>query len=164
VSDLGPILFNTLYIIFALAFFLNVLSGSQPNSHKAYFSITYIFPGDDAATEWYEEPITIVGFVAGFLLLMLVIASVLILCYSKEEDDEDTEEHSATSRDNHGLEGTTYEHDKTNPLYVSANQFDLRPFPTPLRAKFVHIHIDEPRGTREGFESYYNTARRTSEA
>ena len=34
-SDLGPILFNTLYIILALAcFFLFVLSGSQPSARK----------------------------------------------------------------------------------------------------------------------------------
>ena len=103
------------------------------------------------------------GFVAGFLLLVLVIASVLILCFSKE-DDEDSEEHSSKGRDNSGLQGIPDEHDKTNPLYIAANEFDLRPFPTPLRAKFVHIHIDEPRVTREGFESYYNTARQTTEA
>ena len=112
-------------------------------------------------------PITIVGFVAGFLLLVLVIASILILCASKDEDDEETEEteeHSATARDNDGLQGPLDEHDKTNPLYIAANEFDLRPLPSPLRAKFVHIHVDEPRVTREGFESYYNTAQYTTEA
>ena len=126
--------------------------------------LTYHCLGDDGGTEWYEEPITIVGFVAGFLLLVLVIASILILCYSKEEDNEDTEGNSGTSRDNHGEEGSENEFDKTNPLYIAANEFDLRPLPTPLRAKFVHIHVDEPRVTREGFESYYNTGRRISDA
>ena len=92
-----------------------------------------------------------------------MIASILILCYSKEEDNEDTEGNSGTSRDNHG-EGSENEFDKTNPLYIAANEFDLRPLPTPLRAKFVHIHVDEPRVTREGFESYYNTGRRISDA
>lgn len=95
---------------------------------------------------------------------MLVIASILILCYSKEEEDEDTEGNSATSRDNHDQEGNQDDNDKTNPLYIAANEFDLRPLPTPLRAKFVHIHVDEPRVTREGFESYYNTGRRCSDA
>jgi hypothetical protein len=122
------------------------------------------YAGDESGTEWYEEPITIVGFVAGFLLLVLVIASVLILCFSKEEEDEDSEGHSTTSRDNPGLQGSFDEHDKTNPLYIAANAFDLRPFPTPLRAKFVHIHVDEPRVTREGFESYYNTGQHATEA
>jgi hypothetical protein len=42
VSDLEPILFNTLYIVFALAFFLNVLSGSQPNSHAQSNRMIYI--------------------------------------------------------------------------------------------------------------------------
>ena len=128
------------------------------------FELTYL-SGGDSGTEWYEEPITIVGFVAGFLLLVLVIASVLILCYSKEDDEEDTDGPSSTSRDVNGLHGTLDENDKTNPLYIAANEFDLRPYTaTPLRAKFVHIHVDEPRLTREGFESYYNTAGSTTNA
>ena len=128
------------------------------------FSTDHYCLGDDGGTEWYEEPITIVGFVAGFLLLVLVIASILILCHSREEDEEEESEgNSATSRDNHGHEGSSDEYEKTNPLYIAANEFDLRPLPTPIRAKFVHIHVDESRVTREGFESYYNTGRRCSD-
>lgn len=126
----------------------------------------FSFIGDDSGTEWYEEPITIVGFVAGFLLFVLIIASILILCYSKE-DDEDDEEQGGQSGTNHVTEGlgetNIVEHDRTNPLYISANEFDLQPLPPPLRAKFVHIHVDEPRITREGFESYYNTGLHSTE-
>lgn len=123
-----------------------------------------LFQGDDGETEWYVEPITIVGFVAGFLLLLLIVASVLILCHSREDDDDEDKKESE-SRDDRGLGRITEEHDKRNPLYIAANEFNLRPLPSPVRAKFVQIHVDnQSRGVREGFESYYNTGRRFSGA
>ena len=42
-SDLRPILFNNLYIVFALAFFLSVLSGSQPKARRPVVHFTSLF-------------------------------------------------------------------------------------------------------------------------
>ena len=148
---------------------------------------------DDGGMEWYEEPVTIVGFVAGFLLLVLVIASTLILCYSKEdeEDEEEQQQQQQQQQQQHQQQQQQQQQqqpqqqqqqiqrgvdenrrfderrfdeprltasngmDKTNPLYINANEFDLHPLPRILRANFVHIDVNELT-PRTHFKSYYN--------
>ena len=135
----------------------------------------FVFTGDDSGKEWYEEPITIVGFVAGFLLLILVFASILILCHSKDDDDEDEESEAGGQYSGAQLNGRSAEYvrrpearhverdqswtsvsDRTNPLYLNANEFDLHPYPQALRAKFVHIHLDNKTPNDSNYRAYYN--------
>lgn len=86
--------------------------------------------------------------------MVLVIASILILCHSRDEEQEEQTEEGNENRMEEDRETETV-YDKMNPLYLSANEFNLQPFPPSIRAKFVHIHVDD-QTQRNGFQAYYN--------
>ncbi|XP_046849363.1 uncharacterized protein LOC124442886 [Xenia sp. Carnegie-2017] len=123
---------------------------------------------DTDETIWYEKPITLVAFAAGFLLLIMVTAGVRMLCFLRNNDDDEgiNDGYSTSYWYNHGSTNLSKAPDVyENPSYTSVDEYNRNQFaPRHSRAQIVTISDGNNYGSQNGFQTFYTTPLNESKA